>query len=44
MNVVINEVSLMLMNCGSASKRTKGLPSGFARENAPYPFNRSLFP
>ncbi len=33
----------LLIDCGSVTERTRGLPLGFFREGAPPPFNWTIF-
>jgi len=42
MKLAMKEAGLRLIDCGSASRQTKGLPIGFFREGAPPPFNLSF--
>lgn len=44
MKLQAKEIGLRLIDCGSATKKTRGLPIGFFREGAPPPFNLTFVP
>jgi len=39
----LRENGCQLIDCGSATRQTKGLPFGFFRESAPPPFYLNFF-
>jgi hypothetical protein len=39
----VDQSSFLLLDCGSVSKSTKGLPIGFEHEQSFAPFDRRLF-
>jgi len=43
MNMVVEGMGVLLIDCGSATRRTRGLPVGIFREGAPAPFNLTIF-
>jgi hypothetical protein len=36
-------IGLNMIDCGSVTRRTRGLPNGFFHERAPPPFNWMVF-
>jgi hypothetical protein len=43
MKTVTQDTGALLIDCGSATRQTKGLPIGFFLEGAPPPFYLTIF-
>jgi len=43
MKISTQGIGLNMIDCGSVTRSTRGLPYGFFHENAPAPFNWMVF-